>query len=88
MSASRNPHDQKQFIIPPKLFKKSSNLINSLHCNCNVINYNIEVKSFPDSTKIASPRPLYMKKSRHKIENNRPISIFNVTKGHSQVVWP
>ena len=83
MSASRKPQDQKQFIILPKLFKMSSNLINSLHVitNCNVINYNIEDKSFPDSAKIVSPRPIYKKKSRHKIENYRPISIFNVTKG-------
>ena len=29
-----------------------------------------------------------MKKSRHEIENCKPISIFNMTEGHSQVVWP
>ena len=53
---------------------------------CNVINYNFEDKSFPGSAKIASSRAIYKKKSRHKIENYRPISVFNMTKGHSQVV--
>ena len=62
----------------------SSNLIDSHFCN--VINYNIEDKTFPDSAKIASPRPIYKNKSRHKIQNYRPISIFNMTKGHTQVV--
>ena len=61
--SSRKPQDQT---IPPKLFKMSSNLIGS-HL-CNVINYNIEDKSFPDSAKIGSPHPIYKKKSRHKIE--------------------
>ena len=45
----------------------SSNLIDS-HFR-NVINYDTEDKSFPDSAKIVSPRPIYQKKSRHKIEN-------------------
>ena len=67
--------------IPPKLFKMSSNF-------CNPINYNTEDKSFPDSTKIASARPIYKKKSKHKVENYRPVSIFTMTKAHSQVVWP
>ena len=62
----------------------SSDVIDSHFCS--VINYNIEDKSFPDSVKIASPRPIYKKKSWHKIENYRPISIFSMTKGHSQVV--
>ena len=48
--------------------------------------YNIEDKSFPDSEKMASKRPIYKKKLWHKIENYRPISIFNMTKGHSRVV--
>ena len=64
----------------------SSNLIDSHFCN--VINYNIEDKSFPDSAKIASPRTSYNKKSWHKIENYRAISIFSMTKGYSQVAWP
>ena len=64
----------------------SSKLIDTHFCN--VTKYNIEDKSLPDSAKIASPRIIYKKKSRHKIENYRPISIFNMTKGHSQVVWP
>ena len=64
----------------------SSNLVDSHFCN--VINYNIEDKSFPDSAKIAPPLPIYKKKSRHKTENCRPILIFNMTKGHSQMVWP
>ena len=42
------------------------------------MNYNIEDKSFPDSANIASPRPIYKKKSWHKIENYRPITIFNI----------
>ena len=62
----------------------SSDVIDSHFCG--VINYNIEDKSFPDSVKIASLRPIYKKKSWHKIENYRPISIFSMTKGHSQVV--
>ena len=62
--------------VPPKLFKMCSNLT-ELHF-CNAINYNIEDKPFPDSAKMASPRPIYKKKSRHKIENYRPISIFNL----------
>ena len=41
----------------PKLFKMSSNLIDS-HFR-NVINYDTEDKSFPDSAKIVSPRPIY-----------------------------
>ena len=64
----------------------SSNLIDSNFCN--VINYNVEDKFFPDSAKIASPRPTHKKKLWHKIENYRPISIFNTTRGHSEVVWP
>ena len=60
-----------------------SNLIDSHFCN--VMNYNIENKSFPDSAKIASPRPICRKKSRHKIENYITISIFIMIKGLSQV---
>ena len=63
--------------VPPKLLKMSSNLIDSHFCN--VVNYNTEDKSFPDSAKIASPRPICKKKSRHKIENYSYISIFNMT---------
>ena len=48
----------------------------------------MEDKSFPDSAKIAFPCPINKKKSWHEIEKYRPISIFNMTKGHSQVVWP
>ena len=69
----------------------SSNLIDSHFCN--VTNYNIKDKSFLDNAKIAPPRPIYENKSRHKIENysiniNMIYSIFNMTKGHSQAVWP
>ena len=83
MSISRKPQDQTRF---PQLFKMFSNSIDSHFFNA--INYNIENKSFPESAKLASPRPTYKKKSLRKIENYRPISIFNMTKGHSQVVWP
>ena len=83
MSTSRKPQGQTQFL--QKLIQMTSDLIESHFCN--VINYNIEDKSFSDSEKIVSPRSIYKKKSRHKIENCRPISIFNMTKGHSQVVW-
>ena len=72
--------------IPPTLFKMSSNLIDWHFCN--VIKYKIGDKSFPDSPKIAYPRPDYNKESQHKIESYRPILIFNMTKEQSQVVWP
>ena len=52
MSTSRKPQDQTQ--SPQELFKMSSNLIDSDFCN--VITYNVEDKSFPDSARIASPR--------------------------------
>ena len=85
MSISRKAQDQTQF---PQSYLKCPliNLIDSHFCN--VINYNTEGTSFPDSAKISSPRPIYKKKSRHKTENYSPISIFNMTKGHSQVVRP
>ena len=61
--------------IPPKLVKMSANIIDK-HL-CNLINKNIETSTFPDGAKIASARPIYKKKSRHFIENYRPVSILN-----------
>ena len=62
-------------IIPPKLVKPSANTVNS-HL-CNIINKDIESNSFSDGAKIASAIPIYKEKSRHQVENYRPVSILN-----------
>ena len=61
--------------IPPKLVKPSANTVNS-HL-CNIINKDIESNSFSDGAKIASAIPIYKEKSRHQVENYRPVSILN-----------
>ena len=61
--------------IPPKLGKLSADVIDS-HL-CNIINLDIDKDHFSDGGKIASVRPIFKKKSRHKLENYRPVSILN-----------
>ena len=61
--------------IPPKLVKLSANIVDS-HL-CNIINKDLESNSFSDGAKTASVRPIYKKKSRHQVENSRPVSILN-----------
>ena len=61
--------------MPPKLVKLSANIVDS-HL-CNIINKVLESNSFSDGTKIASVRFIYKEKSRHQVENYRPVSILN-----------
>ena len=61
--------------IPPKLVKLSANIVHS-HL-CIIIKKDLESNSFLDGAKIASVRPTYKKKSRHEVENYRPVSILN-----------
>ena len=61
--------------IPPKMVKLSANIIDS-HL-MNIINNDLSNKSFSNEAKIAKVRPIYKKQSRDKIENYRPVSIFN-----------
>ena len=61
--------------MPPKLVKLSANIVDS-H-SCNIINKVLESNSFSDGTKIASVRLIYKGKSRHQVENYRPVSILN-----------
>ena len=41
-------------------------------------NKDLENNSFSDGAKIVSVRPLYKNKSRHQVDNYRPVSIINV----------
>ena len=61
--------------IPPKLVRLSVNVIDR-HLR-NIINKGLQNSSFPDAAKIASVRPIYKKKCRNTIENDRPVSILN-----------
>ena len=67
---AKGPH-----AIPPKIVKLSANIVDS-HL-CNIINKDSESNSFSDGAKIASVRPIYEKKSRHQVENFRPVLILN-----------
>ena len=59
--------------IPLKLVKLSANNADS-HL-CNITNRDLENNYFSDGAKIDSVRPIYKKKSRHDVENYRPVSI-------------
>ena len=61
--------------IPQKLVKLSANIVDS-HL-CIIMKKDLESNSFLDGAKIASVRPTYKKKSRHEVENYRPVSILN-----------
>ena len=61
--------------IPTKLVKISVNIVDS-HL-CNIINKDLESSYFSDGAKKASVRPIYKKKSRHQVENYKPVSILN-----------
>ena len=61
--------------IPLKIVKLSANIIDS-HLT-NIINNDISNKTFSDSAKLASVRPIYKKDDRNEIKNYRPVSILN-----------
>ena len=61
--------------ISPKLVKLSANIVD-LHL-CNIVNKDLESHSFSDGAQIASVRSIYKTKSRHQVENYRPVSILN-----------
>ena len=60
--------------IPIKLVKLSAIIVDLHLCN---ISKDLEGNSFSDGAKIASVRPIHKKKSRHQVDNYRPVSILN-----------
>ena len=60
--------------IPPKLVKMSANVVGK-HL-CNIINMDI-ITYIPDSTKVATVRPTYKKKSGNELVHFRPVSLLN-----------
>ena len=61
--------------IPPKIIKLSANVIDS-HLT-NIINSDIEKKSFSECSIIASVRPIFKKNEREKVENYGPVISLN-----------
>ena len=61
--------------ISVKIFKFARNVIDS-HLT-NIINRNMKGNKFSEDAKTDLVRPLYKKNDRDKIQNYRPVSIFN-----------
>ena len=61
--------------IPPKIIKISANVIDSDLTN--IINSDIEKKSFSEDARIASVRPIFKKNKCDTEKNDRLVSISN-----------
>ena len=61
--------------IPTKIVKLAANVIDSHMAN--IINNDIEKKSFSEDAKTAFVRPIFKKKERQKVENYRPVTILS-----------
>ena len=62
--------------IQSNLVELSANIVDS-HLKHNIINKHLKNNSFSDGAKLALVRPIYKKRSRHQVQNYRPVSILN-----------
>ena len=71
--------------IPLKIIKLSANVIDS-HLT-NIINSDIEKKSFSECSIIASVRPIFKKNEREKVENYGPVITLTVSQKFTKNIF-